>query len=282
MKKTLKDITEYADFLRDEGYFVCFSCFSDIFGDCRDVLLEYEVHSFGVCAFMKSNPKTFKKCIQNKRMLEKKNPTELYYSHCYAGVEEYVYPITCEEKLVMCVHVSGYRGKLPRSKKLAERTEKYVGSKFSDFYTLLSANPPERAQIERIVSPFSYMISELYRKCRGREIEYSPQKAVFNKAITYIYNNYAYKITCADVADFVCYSEAYLRRIFYKECGKPIMEYINGVRLTQAEKMLAETKMSVTDIAFAVGFSDSNYFSCVFKKKYKLPPKAYRKNFLCK
>lgn len=282
MKKTLKDITEYADFLRDEGYFVCFSCFSDIFGDCRDVLLEYEVHSFGVCAFMKSNPKTFKKCIQNKRMLEKKNPTELYYSHCYAGVEEYVYPITCEEKLVMCVHVSGYRGKLPRSKKLAERTEKYVGSKFSDFYTLLSANPPERAQIERIVSPFSYMISELYRKCCERKNEFSLQKDVFNKAITYIYNNYAYKITCADVADFVCYSEAYLRRIFYKECGKPIMEYINGVRLTQAEKMLAETKMSVTDIAFAVGFSDSNYFSCVFKKKYKLPPKAYRKNFLCK
>lgn len=282
MKKTLKDITEYADFLRDEGYFVCFSCFSDIFGDCRDVLLEYEVHSFGVCAFMKSNPKTFKKCIQNKRMLEKKNPTELYYSHCYAGVEEYVYPITCEEKLVMCVHVSGYREKLPRSKKLAERTEKYVGSKFSDFYTLLSANPPERAQIERIVSPFSYMISELYRKCCERKNEFSLQKDVFNKAITYIYNNYAYKITCADVADFVCYSEAYLRRIFYKECGKPIMEYINGVRLTQAEKMLAETKMSVTDIAFAVGFSDSNYFSCVFKKKYKLPPKAYRKNFFCK
>ncbi len=282
MEKTLKDITEYADFLRDEGYFVCFSCFSDIFGDCRDVLLEYEVHSFGVCAFLKSNPKMFKKCIQNKRMLEKKNPTELYYSHCYAGVEEYVCPIMCEKKLVMCVHVSGFRGKLPRSKKLAERTEKYVGSKFSDFYTLLHENPPERAQIERIVSPFSYMISELYRKCCERKNEFSLQKDVFNKAITYIYNNYAYKITCADVADFVCYSEAYLRRIFYKECGKPIMEYINGVRLTQAEKMLAETKMSVTDIAFAVGFSDSNYFSCVFKKKYKLPPKAYRKNFLCK
>lgn len=282
MEKTLKDITEYADFLRDEGYFVCFSCFSDIFGDCRDVLLEYEVHSFGVCAFLKSNPKMFKKCIQNKRMLEKKNPTELYYSHCYAGVEEYVCPIMCEKKLVMCVHVSGFRGKLPRSKKLAERTEKYVGSKFSDFYTLLHENPPERAQIERIVSPFSYMISELYRKCCERKNEFSLQKDVFNKAITYIYNNYAYKITCADVADYVSYSEAHLRRIFYKECGKPIMEYINGVRLTQAEKMLAEAKMSITDIAFAVGFSDSNYFSCVFKKKYKLPPKAYRKNFLCK
>lgn len=282
MEKTLKDITEYVDFLRKEGYFVCFSCFSDIFGDYRDVLLEYEVHSFGVCAFMKSNPKTFKKCVRNKQALFEKRPRELYYSHCYAGVEEYVCPIMYEEKLLMCVHVSGYRGKLPRSKKLAERTEKYVGSKFSDFYTLLSANPPERAQIERIVSPFSYMISELYRKCCERKNEFSLQKDVFNKAITYIYNNYAYKITCADVADFVCYSEAHLRRIFYKECGKPIMEYINGVRLTQAEKMLAETKMSVTDIAFAVGFSDSNYFSCVFKKKYKLPPKAYRKNFFCK
>ena len=282
MEKTLKDITEYVDFLRKEGYFVCFSCFSDIFGDYRDVLLEYEVHSFGVCAFMKSNPKTFKKCVRNKQALFEKRPRELYYSHCYAGVEEYVCPIMYEEKLLMCVHVSGYRGKLPRSKKLAERTEKYVGSKFSDFYTLLSANPPERAQIERIVSPFSYMISELYRKCCERKNEFSLQKDVFNKAITYIYNNYTYKITCADVADYVSYSEAHLRHIFYKECGKPIMEYINGVRLTQAEKMLAETKMSVTDIAFAVGFSDSNYFSCVFKKKYKLPPKAYRKNFLCK
>jgi YesN/AraC family two-component response regulator len=37
------------------------------------------------------------------------------------------------------------------------------------------------------------------------------------------------------------------------------------------------TKLSVTEISYSVGFADSNYFSNIFKKSVGLSPLAYRK-----
>ena len=51
---------------------------------------------------------------------------------------------------------------------------------------------------------------------------------------------------------------------------------INEVRLQNAKRLLRSTGMSITEIAYAVGFSDSNYFSSVFKKHTGMTPGEYR------
>lgn len=276
MKDTLKDITEYIDFLRGCGWCVMLSCFGNHFGDCVPILLEYEVHQLPICAYLKLNPAMRKKCILNKRMLEKKRPACTYYSHCHAGVEEYVYPIIYENQNIMCVNISGYRGKIPRSADCAKAIEKHGDSKFRRLYQELSDDVPDTDKIKQIIRPLEYMVCELYRKCKNNKQPDTSQKIIFRKAITFIYENYSGKITCADVAYAVSYSEAHLRHIFSVECGRSIMEYINDVRLSRAAEMLKNTKYGITDVAFSCGFTDSNYFSTAFKKKYGMPPKAYR------
>ena len=277
MNDTLKDITGYIDFLRKHGWCVMLSCFGNNFGDCLPVRLEYEVHQPNVCVYLKSNPSMRGKCIHNKRMLEKKSPSQMYYSHCYAGVEEYVYPVIYERKMIICVSISGYRGKNERSELCAEVVRKRCGQRFFELYSELSADVPDEEEIKRMIKPLEYMLRELYRKCAETAQTETPQKIVFRKAITYIYENYACKITCADVARAAGYSEVHLRHIFREECRSTIMEYINNVRMSRAAEMLRSTAYGVTDVAFACGFEDSNYFSTAFKKKYGVPPKIYRR-----
>ncbi|MBQ4527457.1 MAG: helix-turn-helix transcriptional regulator, partial [Clostridia bacterium] len=74
------------------------------------------------------------------------------------------------------------------------------------------------------------------------------------------------------------YSPSYIRYIFKREGNVSVQAKINEIRLNKAKRLLRGGMMSITDIAFAVGFTDSNYFSTVFKKIEKISPSEYRKN----
>lgn len=58
--------------------------------------------------------------------------------------------------------------------------------------------------------------------------------------------------------------------------GMSAMEYLNRVRLSTAEKMLKNSTLRISEIAFSVGFNDANYFSKAFKKQYKVSPTEFR------
>ena len=65
--------------------------------------------------------------------------------------------------------------------------------------------------------------------------------------------------------------------LFNREMGKSIREYINELRIRDAKVLLKTTNLTVTDIAFTVGFNSSNYFAELFKKKEGLSPLQYKK-----
>lgn len=60
--------------------------------------------------------------------------------------------------------------------------------------------------------------------------------------------------------------------------GINISDYIQNIRLEKAKVMLDETMLTISEIAFATGFSSPSYFSTSFKNKFNKPPKSYRDN----
>lgn len=59
--------------------------------------------------------------------------------------------------------------------------------------------------------------------------------------------------------------------------GKTITEYVNGIRLNEACKILAaEPNATIADVASRVGFNTPKYFSRLFKKQYGVGPKEYK------
>ena len=63
--------------------------------------------------------------------------------------------------------------------------------------------------------------------------------------------------------------------IEYMGCG--LAEYIRNQRVQHAQRLLKETDIPITDIAYAVGFSDYNHFSRIFKKQTGTSARSYRK-----
>ena len=54
-----------------------------------------------------------------------------------------------------------------------------------------------------------------------------------------------------------------------------VKEFVNDIRLKRAEQMFAEKKISVSEVAYSVGFNDLSYFGKCFKRKYGLSPSEY-------
>ena len=98
-------------------------------------------------------------------------------------------------------------------------------------------------------------------------------------AIEYMKNELSSEITLKSMAKHFSVSEEHLSRIFKKETGVGFSPYLSFLRMKKAEELLIHSSESrITEIAYACGFSDSNYFSSQFKKVHGISPKKFQKN----
>ncbi len=96
-------------------------------------------------------------------------------------------------------------------------------------------------------------------------------------AIEYISTHYKESITLDEMSEVTGKSKYYLTRNFHKFTGMPCIEYINHYRLTMAAELLRESSRLIIDIAMEVGFDNISYFNKLFRSKFEVTPKAYRK-----
>ncbi len=79
------------------------------------------------------------------------------------------------------------------------------------------------------------------------------------------------------IAAAVGMSPDYFTRVFRRQLGAPPLQYLIGLRLAQARRMLAaEPQASVAVIAKACGFEDTGHFTRLFRSRFGLPPRAFR------
>jgi AraC-like DNA-binding protein/mannose-6-phosphate isomerase-like protein (cupin superfamily) len=71
-------------------------------------------------------------------------------------------------------------------------------------------------------------------------------------------------------------SPSHLSKMFHREAGERIVEYITRIRLANAIDAIRQTPLSVKEIAAACGFNDPNYFTRVFRKATGRSPVQYR------
>lgn len=86
---------------------------------------------------------------------------------------------------------------------------------------------------------------------------------------------YRQDLTISSIAEMAGYSPKYLQQIFRLAAGCNPKEYLLRIRLTMAAKFLLEKRYLVKEIASLCGFSDSHYFSNVFRKHYGCSPGSY-------
>jgi len=98
--------------------------------------------------------------------------------------------------------------------------------------------------------------------------------------LEYIDQHYNESISLNDMAILSNMSNQHFCRIFKGITGKRPVDYINYLRVNKAVILLSKSHFNISEIAMAVGFDDSNYFSRLFRKYQKTSPSAMRKSTL--
>jgi AraC-like DNA-binding protein len=99
----------------------------------------------------------------------------------------------------------------------------------------------------------------------------------FTPLLTYLENYFHEELNVEHLAYKIGLSRFHFSRLFKQLTDKSVMEYINDIRIHRAEYLLHNTRMTVTEIAMAVGFQDIYYFSRMFKKSRGMSPSEVRK-----
>lgn len=95
----------------------------------------------------------------------------------------------------------------------------------------------------------------------------------------YIYKNYREKIYLEDIAETLGISSSYLSRLFKKETGVSLQDFINDVRVEKAANLLVYSDETLPGIAEYVNFPSQSYFGKIFKQKMQVTPKQYRERY---
>ena len=122
--------------------------------------------------------------------------------------------------------------------------------------------------ISSIVSEILVIVSNVYEK---------RSKVLIQNAKKYIENNYNMQLSYKDVAREIFISPSYFLNLFKQEMGFTFVDYLTSVRINKAKELLLTTELNITEIAFDLGFNNSNYFSNIFKKTVGMSAVNYRK-----
>ena len=109
----------------------------------------------------------------------------------------------------------------------------------------------------------------------GREAQPACSPGV-RHAANYMAEHCEEPVTIAHLAASAGASESYLKSHFKLEIGMTPMEYLMWVRIEKAKRLLKESEIPITDLAFQFGFSTSQHFATVFKRLTGTTPRGYR------
>lgn len=98
------------------------------------------------------------------------------------------------------------------------------------------------------------------------------------KTIEYLHHNYDRDIQVKDIGDSVNLHPGYLHRVFKKQMGVTVMEYLTSLRMEKAKMLLADTDIPIVEISYYIGINSRQYFSLLFKKHTNHTPAEYRKS----
>ena len=110
---------------------------------------------------------------------------------------------------------------------------------------------------------------------RRPEGEY--RNAAIMAAARYITDHYMEPVSIDRVSAQYGMSKYYFTRVFTRVMGEPPYAYLLRARIAQAKIMLQYGNATITQISMQCGFTSSNHFSDLFKKKVCLSPHEYRK-----
>jgi len=136
---------------------------------------------------------------------------------------------------------------------------------------------PEAMAKLQVKSLFYQFICELMGQLQHQQLEQASPDMVLH-AVRYMDEHYAEPITADTLATLLNCSSRTLQRVFNKRLALGPIDYLMQIRIDKSKELLCRTNAGLKDIAEAVGYVDSYYFSRLFKRYTGVSPSTYRES----
>lgn len=147
--------------------------------------------------------------------------------------------------------------------------------KLSDFYISKMDKCKTIAEISSLHDTMCYDFCKRMGDLKKSQILSKP----IVLCLDYIYSHIHFRITVKELAEHINLSETYLSKLFKKEMGIPISQYIISLKIEKAKNLLQYSDYNIVDIANNLSFSSQSHFIQVFQKKTGMSPHKFRTRY---
>ena len=152
--------------------------------------------------------------------------------------------------------------------------EDTVLATFSRVMRSIRANRPALQQI--LAGATAYLLGLFYSAQQAQPAAEMPHSNAIEMAIARIQTDYAVELNMSLLAQELGVGYRWFRSTFTAHTGLSPHQYLLEFRLVRARNLLAESELSIKEIAMQTGFEDEHYFSRLFRQKMNVTPSQWR------
>ena len=241
-------------------------------------LMQFNIHLSPYCCYLKQHPDAGNTCVEKQNRVFEKCKNGEFCGTCHAGVVEYIYPIKAKGHTVGFISAGGFQADAQTMEHCLEKVSRLYSFQLNELRLIYSASfspeKPAKTEMDALLRPLCRMLELAYEKLPDTAAGKTDN--LYLQILYYLNLNHSFPITLDTLCEQFYCSKSHISHTFKKHNGDSISNYLNRMRISDAKLLLANSALSMTAIAAAVGFSDSNYFAVVFKKHEGITPTQYR------
>jgi AraC-like DNA-binding protein len=101
------------------------------------------------------------------------------------------------------------------------------------------------------------------------------------RALAFLREHFAEEVTLDDAAREAALSRSHFCRLFRHETGVLFHEHLHQLRVSRAKALLSDRHLTVSEVAYSVGFNDLSHFDRTFRRIVGRSPTEYRTSLRC-
>lgn len=152
--------------------------------------------------------------------------------------------------------------------------DKYVD--LHDIESRLVGQPQDTPFIKNSFVQAVELVSSLVKQFSPLE-EYG---TIVREVSRYVLENIDGKLSTKEIATALFINRTYMSEVFREKSGKMVSEYLTGMKMERAKKLLGNADMKTAEVAYKLGYSDVTHFSKQFKNYVGISLGEYRSHFV--
>ncbi len=250
-------------------------------------------HNHDFCTTAKLTSKGYKNCLRCKALTLKKamNTQDPFIGQCYLGQTEIIKPVYINNRLACVIYFGNLINTKEKVERIIKKNAPMIGvnpKRLQDALETMHEFKIEETyiffEIIELIANFITLLNTKFQKTIILQSDISP---IFRGSIhsavrtvaDYISINYNLNIHLEQLAKICFLNPEYLSKLFKKETGTSLVDYINFIRIQRAKDLLTITDEDIINISLWVGYNSTSYFCRIFKRSTGLSPSSFREKY---